>query len=162
MGSSASFPAISLPSLTAIQVSDTVADCGEEFSRYRQVFLDRHINGHVLNQLHTSEDITTLLCTLGITDSEHQSTLSYRLMQAQGIGRHTSVIGLSSLSVVNTKELAKLSDQGPHVEAMVLCERTMHQHEKRLGSDHPDTLSSVFDLACLLDQQGTSSSQLRT
>ena len=76
-------------------------------------------------------------------------------MQSQGIGRHTtSVVGLSSLTVVNAHELAVLSEQGEHVEATVLCERTMFFNEKRLGIDHPDTLNSMYDLACLLDQQG--------
>ena len=156
MGSTASIPTSNtLSTLTAVQVADNVADCGEEFSSYRQVFLDKLIDGHVLSQLHTSKDVTTLLCTLGITDSEHQSTLSYRLMKAQGIGQRTSVDGLPSLAAVNAHELVVLNEQGQHVEATVLCERTMLFTEKRLGADHPDTLSSVYDLACLLDQQGT-------
>ena len=155
MGSTSSIPTTdTLSTLTAVQVADIVADCGVDFSSYRQVFLDKHIDGHVLSELHTFKDVTTLLCTLGITDSEHQSTLSYRLMQAQGVGRHISDDGLPSLTAVHAHELVGLNEQGQHVEATVLCERTMLFTEKRLGADHPDTLSSVYDLACLLDQQG--------
>ena len=154
MGATASISTMALPTLTAVQVADIVAGCGEEFSGYRQVFVDKQIHGRVLSQLGTPDDVETLLCTLGITDSEHQSTLSYRWMQAKSIGRTTSNVGLPSLTMVNAIELAVLSEQGEHVEATVLCERTMRQHEKRLGADHPDTLSSVYDLACLLDQQG--------
>ena len=156
MGATASISTTNpLNSLTAVQVADIVANCGEEFSSYQQVFVDNRINGHVLSKLGSSEDVIALLCSLGITNSGHQSTLSYRLMQAKSTNKHTSAIDLSSLTVkVNEKELTGLSEQGEHVEAIVLCGRTLQFNEKRLGPDHPDTLTTVNDLACLLDQHG--------
>ena len=145
MGSTASIPTTdSLSTLTAVQVADMQLTVVKSFPVIVKYF-----------SINTSEDVITLLCSLGITNSEHQSTLSYRLMQAQGIGRHTSDVGLPSLTAVNAHELVVLNEQGQHVEATVLCEKTMSFTEKRLGADHPDTLSSVYDLACLLDQQGT-------
>jgi hypothetical protein len=48
---------------------------------------------------------------------------------------------------------AVLNSQGKHEEAEAMHRQTLAQREKVLGSEHPDTLMSIYCLAYLLTRQ---------
>ena len=49
-------------------------------------------------------------------------------------------------------------DQGDYVKAIEYCKKALEIREKVLGTNHPDTLDSMYGLAKLLEDKGDAQS----
>jgi tetratricopeptide (TPR) repeat protein len=58
------------------------------------------------------------------------------------------------MSTISSGRRLQLEAQGAYVEARPLVERALAIYERVLGSDHPDTATSLNNLAGLLEAQG--------